>query len=187
MLHKFPEMVNALILVTFLFISTKVPESNLLNCSQSHDKMDQVNFNYSLKNIPIPSQKDYLIKLTNSCEIFVENLRKHINYVLNPNKQKGDKETYGFPSQRKVNAVDELKPLEDELKSLVKTVKFTKTSNQFQNTLSKDKSNIAKDSNVYLNGDKTTNCYRVSKEFSEDLMHRNITKNYKKIHSRKSD
>ena len=133
-----------------------------------------------MKNIPIPSKKDYLIKLTNSCEIFVENLRKHINYVLNPNKQKGDKETYGFPSQRKVNAVDELKPLEDELKSLVKTVKFTKTSNQFQNTLSKDKSNIAKDSKVYLNGDKTTNCYRVSKEFSEDLMHRNITKNYKK-------
>ena len=81
--------------------------------------MEQVNFGYSLKNIPIPDNKENLLKLTNSFEIFSENLRKHINFKLNPPKAE-KKETYGFPAQYKVNMIDELKPMENRLKDLVK-------------------------------------------------------------------
>ena len=55
-----------------------------LPLEHSSDRMEQVNFNYSMKNIPISSEKDYLIELIYSVEKFVFNLDKQVNFFLNP-------------------------------------------------------------------------------------------------------
>ena len=47
-----------------------------LPLEHSSDRMEQVNFNYSMKNIPISTEKDYLIELIYSVEKFVFNLDK---------------------------------------------------------------------------------------------------------------
>ena len=54
-------------------------------------------FNYSMKNIPIPSKKEYLLQLIHSVEKFIRNLRWRALYFLNPT-EKPEKETFGFKS-----------------------------------------------------------------------------------------
>ena len=66
------------------------------------------------------------------------------------------------------------------MKELVRNIKFCKRTNKFQETISRDKSNIIKDSRIIIKGDKTTNCYGVSYEFSENLLDNNVRKDYKK-------
>ena len=46
--------------------------------------MEQVNFNYSIKNIPIPSQQDFRIQMIKSVEHFVKNIRWRAFHYLNP-------------------------------------------------------------------------------------------------------
>ena len=72
------------------------------------------NLNYSKKNIPIPSQKEYLLQLIRSVEKFIHNLRWRAYFFLNPN-EKPQKETYGFKSIR-TKHVKELKDFETRLK-----------------------------------------------------------------------
>ena len=60
--------------------------------------MEQVKFNYSTKNIPISSHKEYLIELIHSVAKFVANLEKRTYYYLNPIEKTHEKETFGFNS-----------------------------------------------------------------------------------------
>ena len=63
-------------------------------------------------------------------------------------------------------------------------MKFSKRTNNFENTISKDKSNIARDDRMILKADKTTNCYRVSKDLRDNLLDVNIRKDYKKANDK---
>ena len=58
--------------------------------------MDQVKFNFSLKNIPIPCEKDYLLELISSVGTFVSNLRFRTWHFLNPSEKRNEKETFNF-------------------------------------------------------------------------------------------
>ena len=58
---------------------------------------NKFNFGYSLKNISLPSQKEYVMQLIFSVETFVKNLRWRSHFFLNP-QEKPSKETYGFKS-----------------------------------------------------------------------------------------
>jgi hypothetical protein len=53
--------------------------------------MDQVNFNYSMKNIPIPSKQDFLTQLISSSEKIVKNLKWKIHFFLNPSEPRHKK------------------------------------------------------------------------------------------------
>ena len=53
--------------------------------------MDKVNFNYSMKNIPLSSHKNYLIELIYSVAKFVANLDKRVDHFLNHNKNQHEK------------------------------------------------------------------------------------------------
>ena len=64
--------------------------------------MEKVNFNYSMKNVSLPSQKEYLLELIHSVEKFVRNLRWRAYFYLNP-QQKPQKEKYDFRSLRLMN------------------------------------------------------------------------------------
>ena len=142
--------------------------------------MEQVNFNYSLKNIPIPSNKDYLLELINSVGIFVSNLRWRSFFFLNPTEL-NEKETFGLKTSNSAPPVAELKEFEDEMFKLVKSVKFKhEQKTTFQCTLSDNIKDMKKDERIYVAADKTTNFYKMKAEKYEELKNKNITKEYKK-------
>ena len=142
--------------------------------------MERVNFNYSLKNIPVPSQKDYLLELTNSVGIFISNIRWRSHFFLNPSDH-NKKETYNFKSSKAAPQIAELKEFEEEIYDIVKSVTFKHGySTELQSTLKNDMKKMKNDDKIYAAADKTTNFYKMSPEKYEDLKHKNITKEYKK-------
>ena len=93
--------------------------------------MEQVNFGYSLKNIPIPEQKVYLQMLINSTEKVIKTFRWKAFHFLNPKTYTDKKETFGFTSTKPAPILPELKEFEDEMLKLIKNVEFNSNTNEF--------------------------------------------------------
>ena len=55
-----------------------------------------------------------------------------------------------------------------------------KVSSIFQKQLSKDMKNIKENPNVIVKGDKSSKFYSVTKEKYSDILHNNVTREYKK-------
>ena len=146
----------------------------------SADIMDQVNFGYSIKNISIPSEKDFIIELIKSVEKFTKNIKWRALHYLNPNNNRQNKETFGFNTTNPPPLVAELDELQDMLYDLVVGIKFKKYSNEFQNKLKKDIKKIATENKIFVAADKTTNFYKVTKEKHDELLEKEINKDYKK-------
>ena len=143
--------------------------------------MEKVNFNYSMKNIPIPPKQDYQIQFIKSVETFVKNIRWRSFFFLNPNDTPNRRETFGFNTTSPAPHVDELKELENELFELTKNIKFKDVKdNNFQNDLKADVKNVEKVKELILAADKTNNFYKVKKEDHDVLLQKHITKDYKK-------
>ena len=70
-------------------------------------KMQQVNFETSMKNIPLGGKKEYVMQLTKSVRKVVYAMSWAAFIFLN-NIQCEEKETYGFRSQKKMPIVEEL-------------------------------------------------------------------------------
>ena len=143
--------------------------------------MERVTFDYSLKNIPIPSQKAYLIELINSVEKFRSDLSWRCHIFLNP-MIVNNKKTFEFKTTNRTPSVPELKEFELELVELVKNVKFrNNVRNTLQNTLNNDMRQISRDNKLYVAADKNHNYYKVEVEEHQNLLHRSITKDYVKV------
>ena len=143
--------------------------------------MDKVNFNYSMKNIPLSSHKNYLIELIHSVAKFVANLDKRVDHFLNHNKNQHEKkERYGFNSTKAPPNCPELDQLKDMLYDLVIGVKFRNHSNHFQENLKRDIRKIEAERRMLIAADKTTNHYYMNKEVHDDLLERSLNKDYKK-------
>ena len=91
--------------------------------------MDQVPMDYSPKNIPVHSNKEYRLNLINKTRSFVRNMKWKAYFYLNPNKREQSKNTYGFKSANNPPPVASLKEFEDGMVTLVQNVKFKKHSN----------------------------------------------------------
>ena len=80
--------------------------------------MEPLNFDYSMKNIPIPSAKAYKKKLIEKTESLIKRMRWKAFFFLKKgenNDQKTGTETFGFKSRKCPPQIDELKPLEDDM------------------------------------------------------------------------
>ena len=108
---------------------------------------EKFEFNYSMKNISLPSQKEYVVCLINSVETFVKNLRWRAHFFLNP-QEKPQKEKFGFKSLKAAPKVKELQILEDGLYNLVRDVEFKQFSNSFQRKLKEDRNRIVSEPNM---------------------------------------
>ena len=142
--------------------------------------MEQVKFNYSLKDIPIPSQQEYLMELISSVGIFISNLRWRCYHFLNPSNH-DSKETFGFKTNNVAPTVDELKEFEHGIYDLVKSVKFQQhTNSNLQNTMKKSMREMKNSTEMYVSADKTANFYKVKPEKYQELLTKSINKDYKK-------
>ena len=142
--------------------------------------MDQINFNYSMKDISIPSKQEFQLEFINSVREFIFRMRWRAAHFLNPEMTSNDKETFGFKSSKVAPQVIELKALEDGLYDLTRDLEFRKHNNDFQHKLKADLNMINDENRIFIAADKTTNYYKMDKEKHDDLLHRNITKDYKK-------
>ena len=120
----------------------------LLLSTISVTNMEQVTFNYSLKNIPIPNQKEYRLELINSVENFSSNLKWRCFHFLNPSNN-NQKETFDFRTTNPAPIIDELKEFENDLLDLVKNVKFKqRTTSPLQNTMKQDIREMNRDERI---------------------------------------
>ena len=148
--------------------------------------MDQINIDYSLKNIPIPSKFQYKKQLVSKVASFASRLRWKAFFILNPTEGR-QMETFGFRSLKKTPPVPELKQFEDELFRLVTDIKFKQFKNTFQDKLRADKEEILRSKEVLVKADKSTNIYKVNPDEYNKLLIDNITKDYRKCPRRDVD
>ena len=142
--------------------------------------MEKLNLGYSLKNIPIPTENNYLKLLIARTEQFIQKMRWRAFFYLNPDLKQEVKETFGFKSSRTAPQVKELTPFENDLLQVISKVKFSKHRTEFQQKLQKDIKRINKSKHVLVPADKTTNIYEVPTDQYKKLLFENITKDYKK-------
>ena len=76
--------------------------------------MDPVNFEHSMKDIPVPNQKVYFSMMISSLEKFIQALRWRVIFFLSPLTSR-TKETYGFKTLKIPEPVDQLKEFEKDL------------------------------------------------------------------------
>ena len=154
--------------------------------------MNSKNFNYSLKNIPIPNKTSYTLSLIDKIEHLIKRMRWKAHFFLNKestpnstennesNSQNNAKNTFGFKTRKTPPQITELAQFEEDLFNITKNLKFKQTNSDFQNKLNSDLSDIKNNPNVLVFADKTNNIYELSKEEHEKLLLENITKTYKK-------
>ena len=96
--------------------------------------MEQINYNCSDKNIPIPSRKEFLLEWIHSVGHLVHRMRFQADAFLHPEKytQKTKKENFNFNSMLPPPPVEELGPFEDEMYKLTKTLEFRHYTDNFQ-------------------------------------------------------
>ena len=142
--------------------------------------MEKVNLDYSIKNIPIPTRKSYLLQLMEKIEMLIKRMRwKAIQFSNNENND-SKTEWYGLKSLSSPRPVKELTPFENELISLVKNIKFRKVRNHFQDRLQQDLRRMKASNKTMTFADKTTNIYRLTREEYDKILNDSITATYKK-------
>ena len=136
--------------------------------------METFNITYSNKNIPIPSENKYKLKLIMKTENLLKRMRWKALAFLS--KLKGsDKENFGFKTVKCPSSVKELVPFENDMMQMIKNLEPKRVHSEFQSILNKDIREIHR-----------SNIYRINKTCCEHLIHDNVTKTYKKCNDDKA-
>ena len=150
--------------------------------------MEAISFEYSIKNIPIPSRKDYNRKLIEKTEHLCRRMCWKAYFYLHPEIRPQVKETYGFNSTRSPPQVQEPVRFEEKLLQMIKNTQFRETSCRFQQQLKQDIRNTINNSNdLLVPADKTNNYYRMDMPTYYKLLESSTTSNYRKIRSEEAD
>ena len=94
--------------------------------------MEKVNFGYSLKNIPIPSNKLYLKFLLEKLNSFIIRLRWKVFYFDHQDNCNDVKEYFGFKSENCPPQCRDLLGFESDLYEMAQSVKFKRVNNPFK-------------------------------------------------------
>jgi len=86
--------------------------------------MDKINFGYAVKDIPIPSNKEYPTRFIEMTENVIKRMRWKAFFFLNSNTNSCNTDTYGFNSRKPPPTVIELREFENEMEHLIKSIKF---------------------------------------------------------------
>ena len=137
---------------------------------------------HSTKDIPLPSANDYKRKLIEKTELLCKRMRWKAFFYLNPDADGSHKETFGFSSRKSPPQVPAMLNFEKRLLHMIETIKFRKVKCAFQQKLSSDiYNNIMKSNTLLVSADKTSNFYKMDPASYNNLLHKNITKTYKKV------
>ena len=145
--------------------------------------MEKINFNYSLKNIPLPNKNTYILTLIDKVEAVIKRMRWKLFWYYNdsnndePVAQNGK---FGFKSKNTPPPQEELESFENDLFNMVASIKYRNSKDSFQEKLKEDIRKINDSDKLLIFADKTTNIYSLSPEEHSKLLNDNVTKTYKK-------
>ena len=146
---------------------------------KSNLKMHRIRFNYSLKNIGLPSHHQYQLRLIEKVESVVQRMRWKAHFFLGGDVKRVADNKFGLPSKHCALAVTEMKAFEDDIIKMVSNVKFRKVEEPFLNNVAEDLKKVNSSENILIFADKTKNIYETTCETYNKLMTENITKTYK--------
>ena len=142
--------------------------------------MERKNFNYSLKNIPIPSRNNYKKQLIEKVESVLKRMRWKV-FFFEKHDEREPTDKFGFKSKKCPPQNRDLDKIEDDVLSMIKNVKFRSVNNDnFMNTLKEDTKKINQNPRTLVFADKSRNIYELGKEAYNEILTNNITKTYKK-------
>ncbi|KAJ8031248.1 hypothetical protein HOLleu_27921 [Holothuria leucospilota] len=146
--------------------------------------MDRLQFNYSLKNKPIPSKNNYLKALVEKVESVIKRTRWKAHFFLEDRDNDTSNEditrmTYGPKSSRNPPQVNAMKPFEDDLVNMIVDIKFRRVTSKFQRSLQSDIKRTSRSDKVFVSADKTRNMYKMEAATYEKLLRDNITAKYR--------
>ena len=86
-----------------------------------------------MKNIPIPSQRQYKIQLISKVEKLIKKMRwKSLEFLGKISSKSNNNQTFGFQSTKCPPPVNELADFEKVMILMVKNIQFRKISSNFQ-------------------------------------------------------
>ena len=141
--------------------------------------MEQVNFQQSLKNIPVPENRSYLELLILSMDKTIKAFRNKAIPFLKKSSSKS-KETFGLKSINNPDAVPELRNFENDFINLAKNIQFKKFDNNLQRNLRRICSDIQGEPKLIIPADKTHNFYKLTPKEHQDLRVKDVQNCYKK-------
>ena len=155
-------------------------------------RMEQIRFNYSMKNIPLPHGNSYKKKLIEKVESVIKRMRWKALFFLRKGEDDQDDETprdekFSLKTRKCPPQIEDMKPFENDLIKMIENVQFRKVNNNFQTTMKDDIRKIKNSKKLLIPADKTRNLYELDKAQYEKLMKDNITKSYKKADARAYD
>ena len=143
--------------------------------------MDPINFGYSLKNIGIPSQRAYKYKLMEKVVSVIMRFRwKMFHFKRGQNVDDDDANQGLFLKSRKCPPSDpDLADFENDLLKMVENIKFVRCDDPFQKKIREDINFIKNSNKIFVQADKTSNFYEMTKEHYEKTLLDKVTKGYK--------
>lgn len=147
---------------------------------QSQPHMEKIQFDYGLKNIPIPQKNEYLTTLLAKVESVIKRMRwkayfpNSENNTTVPQNNKFDLKSRNLPPRN-----DLLEAFEEDMFKMVENIRFKNVNNTFQNKLKNDIRKINATPKVLVFADKSRNLYQLEKEHYNKLLKENITSDYK--------
>ena len=102
-------------------------------------KMEKFEIEYSMKYIPIPSQRQYKTQLIPEAEKLIKRMRwKILEFLGKLSSDNYNNGTFGFQSTKCPPPVNELADFEKDMMQMVKNIQFCKINNNFQQKLKGD-------------------------------------------------
>lgn len=99
--------------------------------------MEKFEIEYSVKNIPIPSERQYKIQLISKVEKVIKRMRWKTLEFLGKLSSDNNNQTFGFKSTKCPPPINELANFENDMMQMVKNIQFRKINNNFQQILKK--------------------------------------------------
>ena len=142
--------------------------------------MNRILFDYSLKNIGVPSKATYRLRLIEKVESVVTRMRWKVDFFLN-GQSKYERNIFGLKSKKSLPLLKEMKGFEEDLALIVeRLIKVSRTNvNEPFLTKINDLKKVNSSYNMYIFADKTRNLYETTPDQYDKILKDNITKSYK--------
>ena len=141
--------------------------------------MNNVSYQHSTKNIPYPSNMQYLTTLVSKTEKFISRIRWKLYHIQNPSSPSLN--CFGFNTTATAPVIKELQLFEEYLFAIPRSIKFQYKRNSFQSDLQQKVQQIKRSEEIVVKGYKTRNLYSLPVVEYGKLMSNNIMSTEKRM------
>ena len=144
--------------------------------------MEPTAFEYSTKNIPLPSENEYIRSMIVKTEDLCKTMRWKTFFHLNPHITANGMGTYGFKSRRAPPQIADLVNFKSDLIKMIHNIKFRNSKSKFQKDLAKNVHlKISTSDKLLVAADKTSNFYKMTTPECKKLLRKQHPRAYKKV------